>query len=206
MRIERLMLGLLHTNCYILYDEKTKEAVVVDPATSFEKIEAKLNELNLQVKYIILTHAHSDHICALDKLADITGAKVCIGSDDAAALNNGEINLCNYFRHPSPTRVADILLNDGDRLTLSGTTLKIISTPGHTCGSISIFFENSVISGDTLFFESVGRTDFVTSSTTALMKSIKDKLYLLDRSCTVYPGHGEFTTIGHEIDNNPFVW
>ena len=205
MKVERLVLGLLHTNCYFIYDENTKEAVVVDPASNIKKILAVINELLLKVKLVVLTHAHSDHICALDELCEVTGAKICIGKDDAMALNDGEINLCTYFRHASPTRTPDVILNDGDVLKLDNFELKVISTPGHTCGSICLLSDNVLISGDTLFFESVGRTDFATSDLDKLMKSIKDKLYVLDRSTIVYPGHGEQTTIGHEIDNNPFV-
>lgn len=206
MKIERLILGLLHTNCYLIYDDTTKEAAVIDPATSFNKIETKINELALSVKYIILTHAHSDHICALDQLVDMTGAKICIGANDAKALNDGELNLCNYFRHTPPTHTTDIILNDGDTIELAGNKLQIITTPGHTCGSIALLFDNKLVSGDTLFLESVGRTDFVTSSSVDLINSIKNKLFTLDRDTIVYPGHGDYTTIGHEIDNNPFVW
>lgn len=206
MKIERLVLGMLHTNCYIVYDEQSKEAIIIDPADSYPKIKAKILELGLQVKYVILTHAHSDHIGALDQLADDTGALVCIGADDATVLNDGELNLCSYLGNSCPTSKADVLINDGDSLSLSQNTIKFITTPGHTKGSISIVFDDAVISGDTLFFESIGRTDFPTSDTVAIFNSIKNKLYALDRETTVYPGHGEPTSIGHEIDNNPFVW
>lgn len=206
MKIERLVLGLLHTNCYFIYDENTRETVVVDPASNIKKILGVINDLSLKVKFIVLTHAHSDHICALDKLCEVTGAKICIGKEDALALNDGEINLCTYFRHASPTHTCDVILNDGDLLELDNFCLKVISTPGHTSGSICLLSDNVLISGDTLFFESVGRTDFVTGDHMSLMKSIKEKLFILDRSTVVYPGHGEQTTIGHEIDNNPFVW
>ncbi len=206
MKIERLVLGLLHTNCYFIYDENSREAVVVDPATSIKKILNIINDLSLKVKYVVLTHAHSDHISALDELCEVTDAKVCIGTGDALSLNDGEINLCDYFRHASPTHIPDVILNDGDTIKLNGFELKVISTPGHTCGSICLLSDNVLISGDTLFFESVGRTDFATSNAMELMKSIKNKLFILDRSTIVYPGHGEQTTIGHEIDNNPFVW
>ncbi len=206
MKIERLVLGMLYTNCYIVYDEHSKEAVIVDPADSYQKIMDKILELGLQVKYIILTHAHSDHIGALDQLAGATGALVCIGADDAIALGDGELNLCNYLGNSSPESKADIIINDEDSLKLAQNTIRFIATPGHTKGSISIVVDDAVISGDTLFFESIGRTDFATSDTKAIIASIKNKLYTLDRATIVYPGHGEPTSIGHEIDNNPFVW
>ena len=206
MKTERLVLGMLHTNCYIVYDEHSKEAIVVDPADSYPEIKDKILESDLQVKYIILTHAHCDHIGALDQLVDDTGALVCIGADDAIALNDGELNLCNYLGNSSPTSKADIIINDGDIMKLSDNTIKFITTPGHTKGSISIVVDDAVFSGDTLFYESIGRTDFATSDTLAIFDSIKNKLYALGREMTVYPGHGESTSIGHEIDNNPFVW
>lgn len=206
MRTERMVLGLLHTNCYIVYNEDTMEAMLIDPATHADKIIAKIEALGVKIKYIILTHAHSDHLCALDKLAEYTGAEICIGSEEEDALNNSELNLCNYFRTSSPVTTADILLKDGDCLKLGEEPVEVIFTPGHTKGGISLVYDNCVITGDTLFAESVGRSDFATSSTSALMDSIKNKLYLLDDSTVVYPGHGDSTTIGHEKVNNPFVW
>ncbi len=206
MRTERLILGLLHTNCYIVYDEATMEAALIDPATSIDKITAKIEELGVIIKYIILTHAHSDHICALDNAADYTKARVCIGSLEEKALNDSELNLCNYFRNTSPIHKPDVILNENDTLFLGDNPLKILFTPGHTAGGISIIYDNCAITGDTLFYESVGRSDFATGNATDLMNSIKNKLFKLPADTIVYPGHGESTTIAHEINNNPFVW
>ncbi len=206
MKIECLTLGPLNTNCYIIYDDNSKEAIVVDPASDINTILSKLNELSLKVKYIVLTHAHSDHICALDALCDATDAKVCIGRGDDLALSDGMLNLCMYFGVESPMHKANILLDDNDTIGVDGFNMTVISTPGHTPGSIALYSGNVLISGDTLFYESVGRTDFPKGSTNDLMNSIKNKLYILDPSTVVYPGHGNETTIEHEIDNNPFVW
>jgi len=206
MKIETIVLGLLHTNCYIVYDEQSKECVVVDPATEANEILSILNKLHLNVKYIILTHAHSDHICALDAICDATNAKLCIGKGDVLSLKDDKINLCYYFKETSPTHTPDVILNDGDEISLDGFDLKVICTPGHTPGSISLLSDNILISGDTLFHESIGRTDFPKGNTDDIINSIKSKLYTLDPNTVVYPGHGDKTTIGHEINNNPFVW
>lgn len=206
MTSEKLSLGSLGTNCYIVYDEDSKEAFVVDPADSFFKIKKRLDELSLKVKYIILTHAHCDHICALDELKNYTGAKICVGRYEKDALNDSNLNLCHLFGCPSPISEADILLKDGDKLSYGNSCVTIIETPGHTPGCISIFYDDTLISGDTLFFESVGRTDFPGGSTRELLNSIKEKLYVLPDSTVVCPGHGDNTTIGHEKTNNPFVW
>ncbi len=205
MKIISLVLGLLHTNCYIVYDDATKDAIVIDPATKCEKITDEINKHNLNVKYIVLTHAHFDHIAALDQLAEDTGAKICIGAKDAPSLNDSELNLCNYFRKSSPTSNADIKLTDGDRLSIGDVSLKIIETPGHTCGSVSLFAENALFAGDTLFYESIGRTDFATSNYEEIVDSIKNKIYKLPKETVVYSGHGDTTTVGHEILNNPFI-
>lgn len=206
MITEKLVLGPLHTNCYIIYDDLTKEAAVIDPASDFNIISAKISELGIKVKYIILTHAHTDHISALDELKDYTSAKICIGKDDNSALNDSNLNLCIYFETKSPVSKADISINDKDILKLGDKTITFITTPGHTIGSISVLYDNCVISGDTLFYESVGRSDFPTGSSKALIESIRTKLYTLSDDTVVYPGHGELTTIGHEKNNNMFVW
>lgn len=205
MKIEKLILGPLQTNCYILYDSQTKEAFLIDPGASFELIKKKIDTLSLKVKYIILTHAHCDHIGALDEAKQEFNAKVCIGTKDLDALSDSTLNLCSVFALPSPKSEADILLKDGDKLFLADKAIEVIETPGHTLGCISLLSGDFLISGDTLFFESVGRTDFPGGSFSMLNSSIKEKLFTLPQSTKVYPGHGESTTIEHEISNNPFV-
>ncbi len=206
MKIEKVIVGSLSTNCYIVYDENTKESIVIDPGDSASLICTKLDDLGLSVNYIVLTHAHVDHICAVDILKSKYDAKICIGKYDAEKLNDSMLNLCAFFGFSSPKAKADILLSDGDALVLSDKSFKIIQTPGHTDGSISLYFDDCLISGDTLFYESVGRTDFPSGSSNELRNSIKNILFKLPSETKVYPGHGEMTTIEHEKNNNPFVW
>ncbi len=206
MTVKTLPLGMMQTNCYILYDESTNEAIVVDPACDFEAIKKCIEDLSLNVCYIIITHAHFDHIEALDELHEFTGAKICIGKPDSESLFDSSMNLSSAFGATSPSSKAELLLLDGDELSVSGNILKIISTPGHTRGGICILTDGILISGDTLFSESIGRTDFPGGNTATLIDSIKTKLFTLPDSTIVYPGHGPSTTIGHEKSNNPFIW
>jgi len=206
MKLKRLILGQLGTNCYIVYDEESKEAIVFDPADNAEKINGTLNELGLNTLYIVITHAHCDHIAALDELVKSTGAKVCIGEHDADALNDSGYSLCSAFGCTAPDTKADVILKDGSIIYLGGRKIEFITTPGHTRGGICAYFGNTLISGDTLFRESVGRSDFPGGSMAVLVNSIKTKLYCLPDDTEVFPGHGESTTIGHEKKNNPFVW
>lgn len=206
MIIEKLILGRLETNCYIIMDKKTKSSMVIDPADDCEKILAKANELGANIDSIFITHAHCDHICALDELTEATGASVFIGIDDAKALNTDSYNLCREFGKASPETRTCAVLKDGQEYMLGEHSFRIIHTPGHTRGSVCIYFDGFLISGDTLFYESVGRTDFFGGSMNDLTKSIKEKLFTLPKGTIVYPGHGPETTIAHEIDNNPYIW
>ena len=201
----KLTLGALDTNCYILYDSETKEAAVIDPADEDIKIIDTIKNYNLKVKYIIVTHAHIDHILALDKVSQYTNASVVIHFDDKDALNNDVFNLATYFNAKSPSKKADILVKNGDVLHLGENSLKIIHTPGHNRGSICIHTDNILISGDTLFNQSIGRTDYYGGNFDTLISSIKKRIFVLDDNTKVYPGHGSDTTIGYEINNNPFI-
>lgn len=206
MKTIKIVLGMLSTNCYIIYDEITKQAALIDPAADFPRIKSIIDDLNINIKYIIVTHAHCDHINAVDECKKYTDAKICIGVYDEKSYNDGNLNLCNYFQIPIPDSKPDITLNDSDIIMLGDNKITVIETPGHTKGSISLHYDNNLISGDTLFYESVGRTDFPTGSSFVLLTSIKDKLFSLCDDTIVYPGHGDSTTIGHEKKNNMFVW
>lgn len=205
MRIIKLTLGALDTNCYILYDPDTKEAAVIDPADEETKIIDTINNYNLKVKYIIITHAHIDHLLALDKVYEYTNASVVIHFDDKDALNNDVFNLASFFNAKSPLKKADITVKNGDILRLGENTLTFIHTPGHNRGSMCIHTDNILISGDTLFNLSIGRTDYYGGNFDTIINSIKKRLFVLADDTKVYPGHGQETTIGYEIKNNPFI-
>ncbi len=205
MIIDRLTLGNLQTNCYILSDEETKECAVFDPAAESDRIIAATQKRNLKVKYIVLTHVHIDHVMALDELKNATGAQIVSSNIEAELLNDSQGTLAELFSTNPPQSKVDIKVSDGDVLPLGNSEIKFIHTPGHTVGGICILCEDILISGDTLFASSVGRTDFPGGSHSKLISSIKDKLMNLDDSIRVFPGHGMSTTIGAERAENPFI-
>ncbi|MCK4427959.1 MAG: MBL fold metallo-hydrolase [candidate division Zixibacteria bacterium] len=205
MVLEILTVGELVTNCYILGDEKTQEAVVIDPGGDFEIIEAHLKKLKLEVKYIILTHGHVDHIGALSQLKKATKAEILIHSKDSAMLYDPNQNLSIFSGDKITATKADRLLEEGDIIQCSGIKLEVLHTPGHTPGGISLLTDKMIFTGDALFCGSIGRTDFPDSSYQELISSIKDKLLSKDDDFIIYPGHGPSSTIGEERKNNPFL-
>lgn len=205
MEFKRLPLGVYQANCYILFDENTKETAVIDPGGDFPEIESFIADNELKVKYIIITHGHGDHIGALRELKDYTNAVVCIHSEDNEMLKNSRMNYSAEMGYPLVEMSADKLLSDGDELILGGTKLSVIHTPGHSRGGICIYFEGSLFSGDTLFACSIGRTDLEGGSMDEIIDSIKGKLLTLPEDTAVYPGHGPSSTILIEKKRNPFL-
>lgn len=200
MIIRRMMAGVYAANCYILLDENTKDAVVLDPGGDVDDICNAVNDFHGKVKYIILTHGHFDHTTGVEELKDITGAEVAISKEDNDMIMKGE-----QYYGPFPEAGGDILLKDGDELKFGNTTLKILATPGHTPGGICILADDDVFTGDTLFAGSVGRSDLKGGNQEALIRSIKEKLMVLDNTIAVHPGHGASSTIGKERNDNPFI-
>lgn len=205
MIIERLTLGRLQTNCYVLADEDSGECAVFDPAADAERILDTVRHHGLKVKYIILTHVHIDHILALDELKAATGAEIAVHEAEAALLNDRTGTLAELFGEEPPCSAADIVLTEKDELFLGARRLKFIHTPGHTPGGMCVLCENILIAGDTLFSGSVGRTDFPNGSHAQLIEAINQKLMTLPDSTRVYSGHGPSTTIGNERDTNPYL-
>ncbi len=205
MIIERLTLGGLQTNCYLLADGEAGECAVFDPAAEADRILAAARRHSLRIKYIILTHVHIDHIMALDELKAATGAEIVVHSAEADLLNDSAGTLAQLFAAEPPRSRADTAVSEGDVLRLGKAELKFIHTPGHTVGGMCVLCGDILISGDTLFAESVGRTDFPGGSHAQLMQSINQKLMTLDDDIQVFPGHGPSTTIGHEREHNPYL-
>jgi glyoxylase-like metal-dependent hydrolase (beta-lactamase superfamily II) len=205
MILKTLIVGELETNCYILGDEDSKEGMVIDPGGDFKVIEKALKELNLNIKYILLTHGHSDHIQVLSELKKYSGAQILIHKDDAEMLSNPEKNLSVFSYKPFSAPVADMLLKDKDKIKVGRIELEVLHTPGHTEGSISLFTDKTIFSGDLIFYGSVGRTDLPGGSNQKLFKSIQDKILDKMDDTVIYPGHGPATSVGEERRNNPFL-
>lgn len=205
MEFKRLPLGIYQANCYILYDENTKETAVIDPGGDFPEIKSFIEDNGLKVKYIIITHGHGDHIGALRELKDYTDAVVCIHKEDNEMLRNSSMNYTAEMGYPPVEMSADRLLSGGDELMLGDTKLSIIHTPGHSLGGVCIYCEGSLFSGDTLFACSIGRTDLAGGSLDEIIASIKGKLLTLPDDTAVYPGHGPSSTILIEKKRNPFL-
>ena len=206
IKIGKITLGMCQTNCYFLYKEGSSEVIFVDPADSGDYICEKLAEKGFSVKVILLTHGHFDHILGVSAMKAKSGAKVYALEEERELLMNSHINLSNSMGKPVIVE-ADNYLRDGEEVTLCDMTFKVIHTPGHTEGSCCFYFEEAgiLVAGDTLFFESVGRSDFPTGSGKKLIEAINTKLMELPDSVKVYPGHGGTTTIGNERENNPFL-
>lgn len=205
MKIGRMTLGICQTNCYFLYQENSKQVIFIDPADKGEYIYEKLQEQGFQVAGILLTHGHFDHIWGTNKLRELSGAPIYAYEAEKVLCEDAEKNVSEQVGRPY-TVVPDRYLKDGEEITIAGMTCRLIATPGHTIGSCCYYFEEDkiLISGDTLFQESVGRTDLATGSTSAIVRSIKEKLFVLPDDVKVYPGHGDVTDIAYEKKYNPF--
>ncbi|MCM8764680.1 MAG: MBL fold metallo-hydrolase [Candidatus Omnitrophica bacterium] len=204
-RIEKLVLGQLQTNCYIVSSKK-KEAVIIDPGAWPEKIIAHVRREKLDVRYIFNTHGHYDHIGAnYIKLMLENHPVLCIHEMDATYLSDKNLNLAGSLEMDYKFVPPDFFLKDNQIIEFEeGLSFKIIHTPGHTPGSICLRFKGCLFSGDLLFFGGVGRTDLPGGDECALLKSLK-KISRMEKNTVVFPGHGPDTTIGYEIETNPYI-
>ena len=198
--------GLFQENCYLYACPQTREAVIIDPGDEAERILQTIQEHKLVPKYIINTHGHVDHICAIDAVSAVYPVPLAIHPDDVYMYTDERTARMFGLSAPLVKRKPDILLKEGDRITFGTLSLEVLHTPGHTRGSVSLVSHPyCVFSGDTLFQRGIGRTDFAEGNFEQIIRSIREKLYTLEDDLVVFPGHGEPTTIIEEKYENPFV-
>ncbi|OKZ82521.1 MAG: hypothetical protein BHW06_10830 [Clostridium sp. 44_14] len=200
------VVGPIQTNCYFLYREDTKECLIIDPGYEADKIEAYVQKKQLHVAGILLTHGHFDHITAADEVRKKFQTKIYASGKEKELMADPRMNV-SVMMGESVSLKADVWLEDGQELEMLGETMRCILTPGHTGGGMCFYFPRAcmLFSGDTLFQESVGRTDFPTGSSRELIRSVREKLLVLPEAVRVYPGHGLMTTIRDEQMFNPYA-
>ena len=199
--LKGFVVGPLAVNAYLLADTATKEACLIDPGADDRKIRDFVKKNGFDLKFIINTHGHGDHIGSNGSF----GIPIYIHSLDKDFLLDPDKNLSRIFMFGITSPAASRLLKDGDTVELGSLKLKVLHTPGHTPGSISLVLDGIAFTGDTLFKGSVGRTDLDYGDEEALLKSIKNKLLVLPDDTVIYPGHGDSSTIGEERESNPFL-
>ena len=206
MKIEKFVTGIISTNCYLVINEETKQTVVIDPAACPSYLMGHMKSEGLQVEAILLTHGHFDHIMGIDDLRREFPVPVYVHEGDRKTLLDPALNLSSSYTNGYTFDGADYI-RDGQRLELAGFSFQVIHTPGHTPGGVCYYLESEgvLFSGDTLFQNSVGRTDFPNSSMSDLIRSLREKVMKLPDDVKVYPGHMGETTIGHERKYNPFI-
>ena len=205
LKIGKIVMGSVQTNCYFLYQEDEKKIIVVDPADKGEYLYNAFKEAGFEVVAILLTHGHFDHIWGSNKLRELAGVQVFAFEDEKDVCESSKLNVSADVGRPYEARV-DWYLKDGETVSIDCMEFKVIWTPGHTQGSCCYYFEkdNILISGDTLFEGSVGRSDLPTGDGKLLSRSLKERLMILPDETVVYPGHGNSTTIADEKKYNPF--
>ena len=204
-RIQTCVMGMVSTNCYIVYRKGGKSAVIVDPADNGAYILNKCRELQVEPEAVLLTHGHFDHIMALNDLKKRYNVPVYAHEEEEDVLKQSSLNLSGSIGQIYTTQ-ADVYVKDGEHLKLAGLDVIVLYTPGHTKGGVCYYFpeEKVLMSGDTLFHCSIGRTDFPTGSMSQLVRSVKEQLFVLPDDVQVYPGHDSVTSIGYEKQYNPF--
>ena len=206
MKVERFLTGILSTNCYVAWNEQTKEAVIVDPAAYSKKLAEFLREEGLKPQAVLLTHGHFDHIMGLDALLEEYPVPVYVHEAEKGLIADPKTNLSLTYTNGYVFEDATYV-TDGQKIAAAGVTFEVLFTPGHTSGGCCYYAvtENMLFSGDTLFRCSVGRSDLPTGDETTLIRSIKEKLLVLPENTVVYPGHMAATTIQTEKTANPFL-
>ena len=211
MKISTFILGEMHTNCYFIIDEETNKAVIVDPAAELDRLLRIIKERNLSVEFILLTHAHFDHMMALDGLREAVNAPLYVHEFDAEAVTDPKLSYMEQFAGINTGfKSAERLLSDGDVLRFGNVEIKVMHTPGHTMGSVCYFIEDNIITGDTLFKGDIGRDDLYGGDEMQFNNSIK-KLKSLENDKSlysdykIYPGHGSSSRLSYEKENNIYL-
>jgi len=199
------LLPSFETNTYLIWDEVSHSAIIIDPAAPNEKLKLEVCHLNLNVKCIINTHGHGDHIGGNDFFQKAFHCPIAIHNLDAKMLVNSDLNLSSFMEQHFVSPPATISLNEESEIILGEHIVQIIHTPGHTQGGVAIYLEPYLFSGDTLFHLDIGRTDLPGGNYEQLIDSIKHKIFVLPNETTVFPGHGTSSTIENEKQNNPYL-
>ena len=205
IEIKSMTLGMVATNCYLIINKETKEALLIDSADNALRISNVIEENVCTLKAILLTHGHFDHIMALNELKKRYNVPVYAHEEEEDVLKQSSLNMSGMIGQIYTTQ-ADIYVKDGEHLKLAGLDIIVLHTPGHTKGGVCYYLpeEKVLMSGDTLFHCSIGRTDFPTGSMSQLVRSVKEQLFVLPDDVQVYPGHDSVTSIGYEKQYNPF--
>ena len=205
IEIKSMTLGMVATNCYLIINKETKEALLIDPADNALRISNVIEENVCTLKAILLTHGHFDHIMALNELKKRYNVPVYAHEEEKDVLKQSSLNMSGMIGQIYTTQ-ADIYVKDGEHLKLAGLDIIVLHTPGHTKGGVCYYLPEKkvLMSGDTLFHCSIGRTDFPTGSMSQLVRSVKEQLFVLPDDVQVYPGHDSVTSIGYEKQYNPF--
>jgi hydroxyacylglutathione hydrolase len=205
MDYERVVVGALETNCYLVYCKQTMDCAVVDPGAEPEKIVHVIEQKGLRPSVLINTHGHVDHVGANQDIKEKYDIPLCIHSLDRSLLRNILNSTMGFFMGAKKSPPPDRFIEEGEEIHIGNSRLKVIHTPGHSPGSVSLSGDGFLLSGDVLFCGGVGRTDLPGGSWAELEKSIKNKIYSFPDDTLILPGHGPLTTIGQEKKSNPFV-
>ena len=205
MNYEKLVVGALDTNCYLVFCQETRECAIVDPAADAENIFNLIIEKDFKPVVILNTHGHVDHVGANKDMKEKFNIPLHIHAFDSSMMEKAHLSGWSFMLRVKPSPPADILFEEGDSIRIGSSFLRVLHTPGHSPGSVSFIGDNFLLSGDTLFCQGVGRTDLPGGNWEDLMNSIKQKIFILPEETVVLPGHGPMTSVGQEKRINPFI-
>lgn len=205
MKIETILVSMYQTNCYLVYDENSKEGVIIDPGDEADRIIGEVDKFGINPAALILTHGHGDHIGGVNEVVDKFQIPLFAGKGEEELLASAERNMSSAVGTPVVCPTPERLLVDDDEVNFGAHKFKVIQTPGHSPGGVCYYSDKILFCGDTLFYGSIGRTDFPGCSHEKLIDSIKSKLLVLPDDTVCYPGHGPATSIGFERKCNPFL-